>query len=59
MEGNSLGQDFRVHVEIQQTLQEEINNDHIVKREHLSGIDLRWVVFLMMCYVIVVVMCNM
>jgi hypothetical protein len=40
VEGNSLGQDFRVHVAIEQHLKEE-NHDHIVKREHLSGMDLR------------------
>lgn len=40
VEGNSLGQDFRVHVAVEQHLKEE-NHDHIVKREHLSGMDLR------------------
>ena len=40
VEGSSLGQDFRVHVAIEQHLQHE-NHDHIIKREHLSGMDLR------------------
>ena len=40
VEGNSLGQDFRVHVRFDHLIKEE-NHDQIIKKEHLSGMDLR------------------
>ena len=40
VEGQSYGQDFRVHVHIEHMLKAE-NHDNIIKREHLSGMDLR------------------